>query len=236
MKVTEINAATRFKHHIERRKKDLDTAIADLRKEYSRQGLSERDVNLNPFQQFQTWFDQALAAQLLEPNAMTLATVTVEGKPAARIVLLKQFDQRGFVFYTNYESRKGQELGQNPWAALVFWWSDLERQVRIEGQVEKVPDPESDAYFHSRPWGSRLGAWASAQSQVVSDRQLLEHRLAELERKYQDQDIPRPPHWGGYRLAPTSIEFWQGRSNRLHDRLHYRLLGDGNWLIERLSP
>jgi len=213
----------------------LDTLVANLRRNYSYQGLNESGADPSPFRQFQVWFDQALEAEVLEPNAMTLATA-VAGKPSARVVLLKQFDDRGFVFYSNYHSRKGQELVQNPWAALVFWWADLERQVRIEGQVEKVPEPESDEYFHSRPRGSQLGAWASDQSQVIGDRQLLEQRLAELERKYQGQEIPRPPHWGGYRLVPTAIEFWQGRPNRLHDRLCYRRLEDGSWQIERLSP
>ncbi len=214
----------------------MDTSIADLRQEYSQKGLNEKAAEPNPFQQFQIWFDQALSAQLLEPNAMTLATVTAAGKPSARVVLLKHFDEQGFVFYSNYHSRKGQELGQNPWAALVFWWASLERQVRIEGWVEQVSEQESDAYFYSRPWGSRLGAWASEQSQVVSDRQVLEQRLVELEQQYQDQEIPRPPHWGGYRLVPIAIEFWQGRPNRLHDRLSYHRLEDGNWQIERLSP
>jgi len=214
----------------------MDTSIADLRQEYSQKGLNEKEAEPNPFQQFQVWFDQALSAQLLEPNAMTLATVTAEGKPSARVVLLKHFNEQGFVFYSNYHSRKGQELGQNPWAALVFWWASLERQVRIEGRVEQVSEQESDAYFYSRPWGSRLGAWASEQSQVVSDRQVLEQRLVELEQQYQDQEIPRPPHWGGYRLVPIAIEFWQGRPNRLHDRLSYHRLEDGNWQIERLSP
>lgn len=214
----------------------MDTSIADLRQEYSQKGLNEKEAEPNPFQQFQIWFDQALSAQLLEPNAMTLATVTAEGKPSARVVLLKHFDEQGFVFYSNYHSRKGQELGQNPWAALVFWWASLERQVRIEGWVEQVSEQESDAYFYSRPWGSRLGAWASEQSQVVSDRQVLEQRLVELEQQYQDKEIPRPPHWGGYRLVPIAIEFWQGRPNRLHDRLSYHRLEDGNWQIERLSP
>lgn len=209
---------------------------ADLRKEYTLEGLNETDISLNPFKQFQLWFDQALEAQLPEPNAMTLATVTKDCKPSARIVLLKHFDQQGFVFYTNYKSQKGQALEQNSWAALVFWWAELERQVRIEGHTQKVPDQESDAYFQSRPWGSRLGAWVSQQSQVISGRNLLESRLQELEAQYQDQAVPRPPHWGGYRLSPTSIEFWQGRPNRLHDRLRYRCLDDGNWLIERLSP
>lgn len=213
----------------------MNSSIADLRKDYTRQGLSEAEAFPNPFHQFQQWFDQALTAELPEPNAMTLATVTPEGAPSARIVLLKGFDQQGFVFYTNYESRKGQELTNNPQAVLVFWWAELERQVRIAGHVEKVSAAESDEYFTIRPLGSRLGAWASQQSQVIPDRQVLEQRLEELTVKYDNQEIPRPPYWGGYRVIPTAIEFWQGRSSRLHDRLHYRLIGD-HWLIERLSP
>lgn len=210
--------------------------VADLRKEYTLQGLNETDLDPNPFKQFQTWFDQALEAQLPEPNAMTLATVTQDGKPSARIVLLKHFDERGFIFYTNYKSQKGQALDQSPWAALVFWWAELERQVRMEGYTQKVLDQESDAYFQSRPWGSQLGAWVSNQSQVVPSRDVLEDRLQALKAEYQDQHVPRPSHWGGYRLSPTLIEFWQGRPNRLHDRLRYYRLDDGNWLIERLSP
>ena len=213
----------------------MNNSVADLRKEYTLQGLNETDLDPNPFRQFQTWFDQALNAQLPEPNAMTLATVTKDGKPSARIVLLKHFDERGFIFYTNYQSQKGQALDQSPWAALVFWWAELERQVRIEGYTQKVLDQESDAYFQSRPWGSRIGAWVSDQSQVIPSRDLLEDRLQTLKVKYQDQDVPRPTHWGGYRLSPTSIEFWQGRPNRLHDRLRYRQLDD-RWHIERLSP
>jgi pyridoxamine 5'-phosphate oxidase len=214
----------------------MDDIVADLRKEYTRGGLTETDADPNPFKQFQKWFDQALAAQLPEPNAMTLATATPEGKPSARIVLLKGFDSHGFVFYTNYDSHKGQELTANPWAALVFWWAQLERQVRIEGRVEKVSDAESDAYFHSRPKGSQLGAWVSQQSQAIDSRELLELRLQKLNEKYLDREVPRPPYWGGYRVIPTAIEFWQGRPNRLHDRLHYRRLEDGNWAIARLSP
>ncbi|MBW4574469.1 MAG: pyridoxamine 5'-phosphate oxidase [Aphanothece sp. CMT-3BRIN-NPC111] len=214
----------------------MDTSIADLRSEYTLHGLSEADAEINPFQQFQKWFDQALAAQLPEPNAMTLATATPDGKPSARIVLLKNFDEQGFVFYTNYDSHKGQELQANPQAALVFWWAELERQVRIQGRVEKVTDAESDAYFHRRPLGSQLGAWASPQSQVISSRQVIETKLQELKEKYEHQEIPRPPHWGGYRVVPTAIEFWQGRPNRLHDRLHYRRCDDNSWAIERLSP
>ncbi len=213
----------------------MSFSIADLRQDYRLQALNEADVSPDPFQQFQSWFDQAIAAQVPEPNAMTLATADAQGIPSARIVLLKGFDQRGFVFFTNYESQKGQELAQNPYAALVFWWAALERQVRITGRVEPVSAQESDAYFHSRPIGSQLGAWASAQSQRIPDRQVLEQRLQELTLQYQEQTIPRPVHWGGYRLNPSLIEFWQGRSNRLHDRLCYRLHQE-TWKIERLSP
>ena len=214
----------------------MNVSIADLRRDYTRQGLEELDVDPNPFQQFQVWFNQALLAQLPEPNAMTLATATRAGIPSARIVLLKGFDEQGFVFYTNYQSRKGQELLDNPHGALVFWWAELERQVRIEGYIEKVSDQETETYFHSRPVGSQLGAWASNQSQVIRDRTVLETRLQELTTRYQNQTVPRPPHWGGYRLSPTAIEFWQGRPSRLHDRLLYKHLEDNSWKIERLSP
>jgi pyridoxamine 5'-phosphate oxidase len=214
----------------------MDKSIADLRKDYTLQDLGENDVNHNPFLQFRFWFDQAVEAQLPEPNAMTLATSTPDGKPSARMVLLKNFDERGFVLFTNYNSHKGQEIAANPQAALVFWWAELERQVRIVGTVEKISAEESDGYFEVRPHNSRLGAWASNQSEVIAGREVLEVQLQEFQRKYENQEVPRPPHWGGYRVIPEEIEFWQGRSSRLHDRLLYTRLNDGGWKIERLSP
>jgi pyridoxamine 5'-phosphate oxidase len=210
------------------------TAIADLRKDYTQAGLEQGDPS--PFKQFELWFNQALAADLLEPNAMTLATVTSDGKPDARIVLLKGFDTRGFVFYTNYRSQKGQELAANPHAALVFLWGDLERQVRVVGRVEKATNLEADTYFQSRPLGSRLGAWASTQSEVILSREVLEAKMTALEKEYQGREIPRPDHWGGFRVMPTEIEFWQGRPSRLHDRLRYQLQANGVWVIDRLAP
>ncbi|MEH1940329.1 MAG: pyridoxamine 5'-phosphate oxidase [Nostoc sp.] len=214
----------------------MDKTVADLRKDYTLEGLSELEVDLNPFIQFKKWFDQALAAQLPEPNAMTIATATPDGKPSARMVLLKDFDERGFVLFTNYNSHKGQELAENPQAALVFWWAELERQVRITGYVEKVSETESDQYFHSRPANSRLGAWVSNQSEVIQSREVLERRLQEFKSKYENEEIPRPPHWGGLRVIPTEIEFWQGRPSRLHDRLLYSRLDNSTWNIQRLSP
>ncbi len=214
----------------------MEQNVADLRKEYTLQGLSETDVHSNPFEQFKIWFDQAIAAQLPEPNAMTLATATLDGKPSARMVLLKDYDQRGFVFFTNYESYKGQQLLENPWGAIAFWWVQLERQVRIEGRIEKVSAAESDHYFQSRPRDSQLGAWVSNQSQVVDSREVLEARLSHLKEEYHNKPVPRPPQWGGFRLIPSAIEFWQGRPSRLHDRLLYRPLEDGSWTIQRLSP
>ncbi len=215
----------------------MDISVAALRKDYTKEGLREIDLDPDPFKQFKKWFDGAIAAQLPEPNAMTLATATVEGKPSARMVLLKDYDDRGFVFYTNYLSHKGQELATNPQAALVFWWAELERQVRIEGKVWQVSPQESDEYFQQRPINSQLGAWVSNQSQKVASREVLEQRQAQLQAQYEQQTIPRPQHWGGFRVVPTEIEFWQGRTSRLHDRLLYRRLEDNNkWLIERLAP
>ena len=211
------------------------TKIADLRKNYTQAGLLESEIVANPFEQFKLWFEQAVAADILEPNAMTVATVTDEGKPSARIVLLKDFDDRGFVFYTNYNSQKGVELQNCPHAALVFLWGDLERQVRIEGKIEFVSESEATGYFHSRPASSQLGAWASDQSTVIADRSILEQKLQQLAAQYQDLQIPKPPHWGGVRVIPQEIEFWQGRPSRLHDRLRYQLV-EGKWQIDRLAP
>ncbi|MFN5064739.1 MAG: pyridoxamine 5'-phosphate oxidase [Aphanizomenon sp.] len=214
----------------------MDKSIADIRKDYTLQDLSEKEIDSNPFVQFKIWFGQSLAAQLPEPNAMTLATCTPNGRPSARMVLLKDFDERGFVLFTNYNSQKGQELTANPLAALVFWWAELERQVRIVGTVEKISSAQSDSYFEIRPAYSRLGAWASNKSEVIASRDILESQLQEFERVYQNQEVPRPPHWGGFRVIPQEIEFWQGRSSRLHDRLLYTRLDAGGWKIERLSP
>lgn len=210
--------------------------IADLRKEYTEGGLSESDVDADPLRQFERWFGEALAAHLTEPNAMTLATATADGQPSARVVLLKAFDASGFTFFTNYDSRKGRELTANPRAALLFYWPQLQRQVRIEGTVERISEAESDDYFRSRPLGSRLGACASAQSEVIAGRDVLEQRMREVTQRFADSDVPRPPHWGGYRLYPQTIEFWQGRPDRLHDRLRYQRMQPNGWRLERLSP
>ncbi|MCI3972723.1 pyridoxamine 5'-phosphate oxidase [Burkholderia contaminans] len=213
------------------------TTLADLRINYSRASLDEADVAHDPFAQFDRWFKEALAAKLPEPNTMTLATVGADGRPSARIVLIKGVDERGFVFFTNYESRKGRDLAAHPQAALLFYWIELERQVRIEGRIEKTTAEESDRYFASRPLGSRIGAWASEQSAVIDSRATLEAQEKAASERYGDNP-PRPPHWGGYRLVPDSIEFWQGRPSRLHDRLLYtRDAGTSTgWSISRLSP
>jgi len=234
-------------------------SIADVRREYNLTGLRRRDLDADPIAQFKNWFDQASGArasgrlrkfciklykrvllvsgaELMDLTAMTLATADKEGRLSARVVLLKGVDQRGFVFYTNYDSRKGQELAQNPQAALVFYWPEQERQVCIAGEVSKLPPAESDAYFQSRPRGSRIAAWASHQSAVIRDRAALEEQWKRLEAQYAGQEVPRPPFWGGYLLSPARMEFWQGRPNRLHDRFRYARQADGAWQIERLSP
>jgi pyridoxamine 5'-phosphate oxidase len=197
--------------------------------------LRESDVDPDPLAQFRAWFEEARTAGLPQPEAMTLATATVDGEPSARMVLLRGFDERGFVFFTNFDSRKGRELTTNPRAALVFYWAAQDRQVRVEGGVEAVSAEESDAYFASRPRGSRLGAWASPQSQVIPGRKFLEAHMRQLEIRYAKGEIPRPPHWGGWRVVPAVIEFWQGQPNRLHDRLCYRRRPEG-WSLERLAP
>lgn len=215
----------------------MNQTFPSLKREYTTEKLYKATVDLNPFLQFHTWFTVAQMANLIEPEAMTLATATSDGRPSARMVLLKGFDERGFVFYTNYNSRKGQELAGNLWAALVFWWPPLHRQVRIEGIVNQITAEESDAYFASRPNGSRLGAWVSQrQSEVLENRGVLETRLQTLQVQFDTDDIPRPPYWGGYRVVPHTFEFWQGGVDRLHDRLRYTLQTDDSWFIERLSP
>lgn len=209
--------------------------LQNLRQEYRSAALSEAEVEKDPIAQFAKWFTDALSAQLFEPNVMTLATADKTGKPAARIVLLKGFDEQGFTFYTNYDSHKGHDLEENPRAALVFFWPALERQVRIEGTVTKTSAEMADRYFHSRPAGSQIGAIASPQSTVLADRHILENKVQELTQQYENKDIPRPAHWGGYVVSPVNIEFWQGRPSRLHDRINYQLT-EGQWSISRLAP
>jgi pyridoxamine 5'-phosphate oxidase len=210
--------------------------LQNLRKEYKKSSLTERGANKNPFKQFNRWFDEAAGSKaFMMPNAMTLSTATKTGKPSARVVLLKGFDENGFVFYTNYNSRKGKELEKNPYANLLFYWDKLERQVRIEGKVKKITKAESEKYFGTRPYESRLGAWASNQSSVIKDRLILDNSYLKYREKY-PQNVPLPSYWGGYRLIPVSFEFWQGRTNRLHDRLRYTTKGKSGWKIQRLAP
>jgi pyridoxamine 5'-phosphate oxidase len=213
----------------------MSLSVADLRREYAKARLDEGTVSADPITEFARWFEEAVKAEVEEPNAMTLATASTDGIPSARIVLLKGFDQRGFVFFTDYRSQKGAELEQNPRAALVFYWPELERQVRITGVVSTIARAESEVYFRTRPRGSRISAWVSHQSQVIASRKQLEERIPELESRFPGDEVPLPPYWGGFRLAPAAMEFWQGRPSRLHDRIRY-LRDGGAWRIERLSP
>jgi pyridoxamine 5'-phosphate oxidase len=213
----------------------MDDILARMRQEYSERGLRRKDVVADPLEQFARWFDEACSAPILEPNGMTLATVDAAGQPSARTVLLKALDARGLTFYTNLESRKGREIAANPKAALLFWWPPQGRQVRFEGAIEPVAAAEADAYFATRPRGSQIGAWASAQSEVVADRAALDAAEQKIAARFGDGTVPRPPFWGGYRLVPQCVEFWQGRINRLHDRLRYTRRG-ATWELERLAP
>ncbi len=209
--------------------------IADIRKDYKQLSLDESDVVKDPIQQFSKWWDEAMNSEIDEVNAMTLATADAAGKPSARIVLLKGFDENGFVFFTNYNSHKAEDIAANPFVSLVFFWKELERQVRVEGIISKVPSEDSDTYFNSRPVGSRIGAWASPQSKVIVSREIIEEKVQELEKSFENKAIERPPHWGGYVVSPQLIEFWQGRPSRLHDRIQYTK-AENAWKIERLAP
>lgn len=209
--------------------------LSKLRKDYGIMGLNEADLHEDPIKQFEAWFTQAANEGIVEPNAFTLATVSAEGKPSSRIVLLRNFDQRGFTFFTNYNSQKGSDMAENPYVAMNFFWPDMERQIRINGTVEKITALESLDYFKSRPRGSQIGAWASDQSKELVSRELLEGRIAEIEKRFAGKDVEKPPFWGGFRVKPETIEFWQGRPSRLHDRLRYSKQGDG-WKVDRLNP
>ena len=211
-------------------------SLADLRKEYSLAGLLEKDLARDPFRQFDKWFQEAEAAKITEPNAMTLSTATREGRPSSRTVLLKGLDGRGFVFYSNYDSRKGRELAENPRVSLLFPWIALERQVIVEGTLVRLTREESEAYFHTRPRASQLGAWVSQQSAIITGRTVLEDSMKALDKKYAGVEVPIPPNWGGYRVSPENVEFWQGRRSRLHDRLRFRREKSGDWIVERLAP
>lgn len=213
----------------------METPLERLRLDYSLRSLDESDVNPDPFVEFGSWLGQAISAKVHEPNAMTVASVSADGRPSLRTVLLRAHDHQGLVFYTNYNSRKGQEMQGRPWASLHFWWGPLERQIRIEGRVVQVDPQTSDRYFATRPRGSQLGAWVSDQSEVIIGRHVLEEQLIELTARYEGQTVPRPPNWGGFRVVPDGFEFWQGRASRLHDRLQYQRNGDG-WVIRRLAP
>jgi pyridoxamine 5'-phosphate oxidase len=213
----------------------MNPHIADIRKDYTRNGLDIVEVLESPFEQFQKWFDEAIESKIPEPNGMVLSTLTETLRLKSRVVLLKDFDELGFTFFTNYNSTKGQNIAFSTFATLNFWWVDLERQVRIEGSIEKIAEAESDVYFNSRPRGSQIGAWVSEQSTVIESREVLAKRQTELDIQFEGKTIPRPAHWGGYRLVPDCIEFWQGRPSRLHDRIRYRLV-EGVWIIERLAP
>lgn len=214
----------------------IKNTLENLRIDYQKHSLSENDIQKSPFEQFNIWFNEALSAEVLEPNAMTLATASKEGIPSARIVLLKGFDEKGFSFYTNYLSKKGKDLAKNPHASLVFFWPELQRQVRIDGKITKLSKEESEAYFNSRPFESRIGAISSPQSQVIPNRESIDVVYKNMVEKYQNKHVPKPAHWGGYLLSPLSIEFWQGRPSRLHDRMKYVLMEKGKWKIERLAP
>lgn len=213
----------------------MKQSIADIRKEYTALSLQATEVDANPVDQFLSWFDMAINAEIMEPNAMTLSTID-GNKPSSRIVLLKGVENEQFVFYTNYKSAKGHQMANSPYVSLNFFWPELERQVRIEGTVQKVDEATSDAYFKSRPRGSQIGAWVSPQSEIIESREVLNKRLEEIELKFKDRDVERPPHWGGYSVKPNLIEFWQGRPSRLHDRIQYTFSEANNWTIERLAP
>ncbi len=213
----------------------MNNSIADIRKDYTKRSLEIAQASSSPIEQFKIWFQEAVSAAVPEPNAMNLSTISADGKPASRIVLLKGIEDGGFTFFTNYESRKGREMSGHPFVAITFFWPELERQVRIEGRVSRLSDHLSDVYFKSRPRGSQVGAWVSPQSHVIASREMLIEQQLAIEQQYENQEVPRPPHWGGYLVTPALVEFWQGRPSRLHDRIQYTLHGEA-WKLERLAP